>query len=682
MALQIWLPLNGNLNNLGLYNLLKDNPTQNTFSYNTNGKIGSCATGICAWKLNNDILGNEWSVALWFKTTTAFGSNNNVLFCKNISGSTDCQIYFSIINGTSLNVGVNGPSSNLSQAFTFNTDTWYHVATTYDGNKVSLYINGIFQKSTIVTTAKPENRLNIRINGRSTNEANTSGTGQLSGYNFNDFRLYNHCLSQKEVEEISKGLILHYKFNEDWISSMNLIYNGFGELGDINWTSSARVSTDVPPNTTIKQSYYNQAMIEKIPIYSTDTYQFSCYVKSTGTSGATYPSFDPYDIDNNFIYYYQEPEGFQNATKTTLAQPLNPGDTKIYATSLASWPTHTNNRYVAIFGYRDSTGYIYPDYTYTRNTIQYGTSNNLDLTNNIINLPSAYSGPIVSAGTAICQTVAGSTYWYPFGAIAKTSIADWTYKEMTFKPANVKRLSAAHYLVYRADWTNDILHAGMKLINLSLNNKVYDSSGYQNDGNINGACSITNNGGRYNKCLYIPVGQTDYIVTKNSVIYDGSAVTMNIWFKSNNKTPGSSYHHCFNGFTDWTKVEMAVHANGYLRSGFYINGTRYVANTNNTDILNGQWHMLTMTYDGINVKRYVDGILKSTQAASGKIDKSNIKLIFGHGGASPGYHCKEAHLSDARLYCTALTQEQILELYHTSATVDKSGNFYGRELME
>ena len=137
----------------------------------------------------------------------------------------------------------------------------------------------------------------------------------------------------------------------------------------------------------------------------------------------------------------------------------------------------------------------------------------------------------------------------------------------------------------------------------------------------------------------------------------------------------------FNGLTSWTYIEMAVHSAGYLRCGLYINGTRYVANTDNTNLLDGNWHMLTMTYDGLNIKRYVDAILKGTQAASGNIDRANDKFVFGH-GTSTGYYCKEAYLSDARLYATALTAEQVLELYNTSATIDNTGNIYARELVE
>jgi len=91
------------------------------------------------------------------------------------------------------------------------------------------------------------------------------------------------------------------------------------------------------------------------------------------------------------------------------------------------------------------------------------------------------------------------------------------------------------------------------------------------------------------------------------------AITMNIWFKTTSSAPTSDYHMMVDSIGNSTQrqyYEMCVYKTGYFRGGLNINGTRYADNCTSTNGCNGSWHMYTITYDGIAVKRYVDGIME------------------------------------------------------------------------
>jgi hypothetical protein len=68
-----------------------------------------------------------------------------------------------------------------------------------------------------------------------------------SGRYINDFRLYNHCLSPKEVKEISKGLVLHYPMDNCSIEANNLL----------NDSHVYREGTPYKCSTTSKDGYFN-----------------------------------------------------------------------------------------------------------------------------------------------------------------------------------------------------------------------------------------------------------------------------------------------------------------------------------------------------------------------------------------------------------------------------------------
>lgn len=93
--------------------------------------------------------------------------------------------------------------------------------------------------------------------------------------NLNDVRIYDHCLSAKEVKEIAQGLILHYKLDNDFTSFGNLLENGDGSLGTTYWSSTTTSTNDLPPASGAKLTFKGGTHSEYIPIYPNHSYTIS-----------------------------------------------------------------------------------------------------------------------------------------------------------------------------------------------------------------------------------------------------------------------------------------------------------------------------------------------------------------------------------------------------------------------
>jgi hypothetical protein len=126
---------------------------------------------------------------------------------------------------------------------------------------------------------------------------------------------------------------------------------------------------------------------------------------------------------------------FAGAADTTLSAALNPGDTTIQLTNAAGWSNAAGasplTRGLAWYGYSDSTGQTYANYTYTRNTAMGGGSGLWlpgGVNGTVITLAAPWSGPALPAGTAVRDTGAGDDA--AFVALDSQAVPnDWTYTE-------------------------------------------------------------------------------------------------------------------------------------------------------------------------------------------------------------------------------------------------------------
>lgn len=288
-----------------------------------------------------------------------------------------------------------------------------------------------------------------------------------------------------------------------------------------------------------------------------------------------------------------------------------------------------------------------------------------------------------------CELNGGNYSWTAANGQAYNTPGQWTRLSATY--TTLTSNATLYYFVYCSNGTdcyvkNFKIEEGVSATNWTPDSTVItvieDSSGYGHHGSIVGSPTLLSNSARYSASTYLADGTISRIVTP-SLSFEPHAVTLNIWFRSTNTAPTGSHHMIVDSNANRQWYEMCVHSTGYFRGGLFVNGARKADNGTSTKCLDGNWHMLTLSYDGTNVNRYVDGIMEKATAAAFSTGLSTpTALTIGRDGPNASYAVKESSLSDFRIYCTALFAADILQLYHTSAKIDNKGNTHAYEFIE
>ena len=168
------------------------------------GKLGKCASfsgSGSSGKTPNPLIGkNVFSICCWVKPNTPNAWSDIFSFetseFRLEKSSTDSYMIY----GTSSVI-----AAGTTAFDTIPNATWTHIALISDGTKWYTYKNGVLNKSGNCTTDVISGA-NFFIGQRGASNAYWAGS-------INDFRIYDHALSVKEVKEISKGLMLHYDLN-------------------------------------------------------------------------------------------------------------------------------------------------------------------------------------------------------------------------------------------------------------------------------------------------------------------------------------------------------------------------------------------------------------------------------------------------------------------------------------
>lgn len=223
MSLQVWLPLRGDLTQQGLGNYratIMSSPTIVTGKIGNAYRFGNGSASSNGIEINSnlvDLMQDQYSVAVWVCPYGNHYHYNGTIFS---SGNWNAKRYaFGLSQDNSqVDILCNGHNTYLTCAVP--TNTWTHLACTCDGNNVvRLYKNGEYVGSSTRSDKPTSDNTTISCIGR---ETYASGYFTFNGA-LNDFRLYDHCLSQAEIHELAQGLVLHYKLDNNGWGQKNLL---------------------------------------------------------------------------------------------------------------------------------------------------------------------------------------------------------------------------------------------------------------------------------------------------------------------------------------------------------------------------------------------------------------------------------------------------------------------------
>ena len=675
MALIARFPCEGNLTDVGKYHC---SPSSTDFTVETNGKIGSCIkTGTANINLELRDLTNSgasmWdynskSICFggWFKFNQTEIANVVSSYSYNSTRSTPTGVLLGYGSYGGLGLIWTGNSMSTSGS-TFNTikiaaylrtstvgskntswatiefDKWVHLFLIYDfdENSLSLFKDGtLFSKITVASFSDAVMQpFYLNYNGV------YGGNGPSFNIPFyiNDIQLYDHRLTEKEISEISKCLVIHYQMKEPTIIDKNILANYVKFPGAAN-NGGAYIDTGYYPNqNTYIRAWFAVDNLNAIVFGGgSPSNNDACelFVQNsiwqTNSGGDSLPcgnaSSNP--IELNYDYWYNlEPDYGPVFYENQAENSIMVSNTDISGDSFSSAQT------LCIGGLHRGNSVTTPS-SGNLTLFQFQISE-LDLNTYDETIIHLFKPRVDSSGVACLYDVVTKEIFYSAGAalVAPTS-EEYDEEQET-------------------------------------NITIQDYSGLNNNGIMSGKILTQ-------KDPLIKTGFSAYFNGNNSGILVPFAdcikdanYTINFWFRRNASDGYSSksWETLFGGqgFEIQSKRSttnsplIVAYSWGQSSSG----GTAYTLD---------KWHMLTLVSSSTFTKWYLDGTLIYETSNAGKIPANNDFYIGAwHTSTSQNF---KGYIADFRIYHSILNTEDVDRLYQNTVSIDRRGQIYSYNFVE
>ena len=625
MSLVYWSPMtDGTIKNQGTIDIQALQSENSHYSSALNGKLGKCIKTTSSSSIDTSFLGdwvgqNSNTLAGWFyfpsseiKTVVDASSNpssgspiptGNLLGYCSYAGITlmwySDKPFTKFIVCMTVRTGSALYTANCN--FTANNlmDKWVHIAGIWDNTnlKIGLYINGE-QVSLVNITSQTFSSLHLYINKNAVYGGN--GPACCIPFYCNDLRIYkDEILTDKQIKYLSQGLVLHYPLSDKYIeSTTNLI------------TTEDCLSSTCYNGATSKYGYGTNTDIYK----TVTTYDGRKGTKVyMGTSGN---SCYPYVYINNMY----TSDGTNSPAYKTLSFD--------YYGTIGNY----------LIPYKLGSGNGTATYKVTCQGIKTTGSNN-----NSVSIP--------------------------------VTINKWNHIEITFHGTTQADSQWGYIRIGNGNHTSNTSNFWF-FANMQLETKdhatgyagvngtrseviVYDTSGYSNNGTINGELSVSDDSPRYDISTEFN-GSDSGILIDNLYLSNiiNTAVTYSFWIKPSGENGARSVYFGSYSGNSWSIEKTA----GNLIRGYW-NGNPDVVYSGAT-ITDNTWQHICITKNGTSdIKVYINGILKATSSTAHNNISFPTTYRIGRDTRSGDGTPYKGLMSDFRIYATALSADEIKYLY-------------------
>ena len=627
MSLRVWLPLTGDLRNNGLSDVTV---TNNGATVDNSGKLGKCYYFNASNQ--NWIQMSMPTEMKTIKNTTVCAwvkSTSSTLALGGISHNGSNNLAGVTLYSSGWQISGQGSSWKYVSAGTIaNTSVWHHTCCTIGDDVITTYLDGVKVATSSLTTLGIVTTDISSYNYLEIGCDHPGGDEYMTGY-INDFRIYDHALSPKEVKLLSQGLVCHYKLDDPYIEG----------------TTNTVTTTDCLSATCYNASRRKYGYGENTDMYKTmgffeGKYCTKVYMGTSGELANPYPyisgnatvsdgtnapeyktvSFDYFGTIGTYIQPYKLGDGSATCTWTNKSASTQTG-TYTNSGQIPVVPNKWNHITMVLHGTTAANaawGYIILGAAHTSDTANYWLFANLQIEEKDHETPYAGVGgtrnePFVLDSSGY-NNHAQTWHYDEYGAIVSTS--------------DTTRNSIATYINSESATTDTASGTWM----------------------IYGNCGLTT-----------PNTLTVALWCKPFAGYGGNVNHGLFCLTSNNIGLSAA--------TDYNTSAMH-NRDGYIdmcnSSGTHKNPT--------ITIVKNEWHHYAVAYDGRYGKIYRDAT-ELTTIDMGSVDtlKTFTAIVLGYSHAGGVSRKNKSYYSDFRLYATALSAEDIQQLYNTPVSVANTG---------